>query len=87
MMLGLEEERVGRVGHKGGKGDTSGIAPPFLPSLLLLRPKPALLWLLAARPPPTGSDPQSSLGGRTGEMPATRAVTQEEPCDARTRSD
>ena len=76
---------MGRVGHKGGKGDTSGIAPPLL--LLLLRPKPALLWLLAARPPPTGSDPQSSLGGRTGEMSATQAVTQEEPCDARTRSD
>ena len=39
-----------RAGHKGGKGDT-GLQLPSLPPplLLLLRPKPALLCLLAAK--------------------------------------
>ena len=37
-----------RAGHKGGKGDTGlHLLPP--PPLLLLRPKPALLCLLAAK--------------------------------------
>ena len=40
-----------RAGHKGGKGDTGLHLPPSLPPplLLLLRPKPALLCLLAAK--------------------------------------
>ena len=82
-----------RAGHKGGKGDTAGVAPSPISSSFFFS------FFFAPSRPCCGClrrdhhrlDPQSSLGDRTGEMSETQAGTQDLPrddCDARSpRSD
>ena len=80
-----------RAGHKGGKGDTGLHLPPPPSSSSSSSSSPQAGPVVAACGATTTDwirDPQSSLGGRTGEMPAvTQAVTQRDACDARSRSD